>query len=103
MRHRILRYGIVVAAWVPFFVVCVLFAMLYAHLTPHDAILTSLNTVGTASALGIAVWHVCQRRPWPLRFSLRFYLLQLFQAAAYAIVWTLIASSLESIRHGARS
>jgi signal transduction histidine kinase len=101
MRRVIRRYATVLAAWLPFFVIWVLFAMLYAHYPLRAALLTSLIAMGSASMLGIAVWHVCQHRPWPFRLDLKFYLLQVFFAAVYSIVWNLSAYSLESIRRGA--
>lgn len=100
MRRVIKRYAIVLAAWLPFFVIWVLFAMLYAHYSLRAALLTSLIAMGSASMMGIAVWHVCQRWPWPFRLDLRFYLLQVFFAVAYSIVWNLSVYSLESIRRG---
>ena len=95
------RYAIVFAAWLPFFAVCVLFAMLYARSTFAAAMLTGVITIGSASLLGIAVWHVCQRHPWPLRFELRFYLLQLLFAATYSAAWTLIVYTLATLRGSA--
>jgi hypothetical protein len=73
LRRIIRRYAIVLAAWLPFFVIWVLFEMLYAHCPLRGVLLTSLISMGGASLLGIAVWHVCWRRPWPLQLDLRFY------------------------------
>ena len=100
MQRVIRRYATVLAAWLPFFVIWVLFAMLYAHYPFRAALLTSLIAMGSASMLGIGVWHVCQRRPWPFRLDLKFYLLQVFFAAVYSIIWNLSVYSLESIRRG---
>ena len=100
MQKVIRRYATVLAAWLPFFVTWVLFAMLYAHYPLRAALLTSLIAMGSASMLGIGVWHVCQRRPWPFLPDLKFYLLQVFFAAVYSIIWNLSVYSLESIRRG---
>src|ERR1041384_4240236 len=100
MRHVLRRYAIIFAACPPLFAVCVLFAMSFAHFTLRDALFASVNTVGSAGVLGIGVWRVCERRPWPLHFGLKFYLLQVCVAVAYATLWTAIASALESIRRG---
>src|SRR6266699_1347605 len=94
------RYAIGLAAWLPFFVIWVLFALLYVHYSLRAALVTSLISMGTASLLGIGAWHVCQRRPWPLRLDLKFYLLQIFFASAYSILWNILVYSLESIRRG---
>jgi two-component system LytT family sensor kinase len=51
--------------------------------------------------MGIAVWHVCQRWPWPLRLDLKFYFLQIFLASVYSILWTISVYGLESLRRGA--
>ena len=98
MRKAIKRCAIVLAAWLPFFAIWVLFAMLYAHYRLSAALVTSMISMGTASLLGIAVWHICQRWPWPLRLSLKFYLLQIFFASVYSILWAISVIALESIR-----
>jgi LytS/YehU family sensor histidine kinase len=56
--------------------------------------------MGTASLLGIAAWHVCQRWPWPLQLDLKFYLLHIFFASLYSILWTLSTLVLDSLRRG---
>ncbi|MGH9746575.1 MAG: sensor histidine kinase [Candidatus Acidiferrales bacterium] len=94
------RYAIVLAAWLPFFAIWVLFAMSYAHYKLPAAIAASMISMGSASALGIAVWHVCRRLPWPLRLSLKFYLLQIVFALAYSIALTIAVYGLDSIRRG---
>ncbi len=53
----------------PLFAIWVFFAMLYAHYPLRAALGTSMISMGSASLLGIAVWHVCQRWPWPLRLD----------------------------------
>jgi hypothetical protein len=100
MRETIKRYAMVLAAWLPFFVIWTLFAMLYAHYPWRAALATSLISMGSASLLGIGVWHLCRRLPWPLRLDLKFYSLQVFFASIYSILWSVIAFSLESIRRG---
>ena len=100
MRETIGRFGIVLAAWLPFFVIWTLFAMLYAHYPWPAALATSLISMGSASLLGIGVWHICRRLPWPLRLDLKFYLLQILFASLYSILWSVIAFSFESIRRG---
>jgi len=94
------RYAIVLAAWLPFFAIWTLFAVLYANYPWRSALATSLISMGSASLLGIAVWHLCRRLPWPLRLDLKFYLLQIFFASVYSILWSVIAYSLEMLRRG---
>jgi two-component system, LytTR family, sensor kinase len=74
--------------------------MLYAHYPWRAAVATSLISMGSASLLGIAVWHVCRRLPWPLRLDLKFYSLHVFFAAVYSVFWSVVAYSIDSIRRG---
>ena len=95
------RYAIVFAAWFPFFAIWVLFAMLYAHYPLRGALVVSAISMGSASLWGIAAWHVCQRWPWPLKLDLKFYLLQIFFASLYSVLWNVSVYSLEATRRGA--
>ena len=100
MRRAIKSYAIVLAAWLPFFVIWVFFAMSYAHYRLPAALVMSLISMGSASLWGIAVWHVSKRRLWPLRLSLKFYLLQICLALAYAMLWNVSVYWLEALRRG---
>ena len=100
IREAIRRYVIVLAAWLPFFAIWVLYAMVYAHYRLSAAVVTSLISMGSASLLGIAAWHVCKRWPWPLQLDLKFYLLHIFFASAYSIFWSIATFGLESLRRG---
>lgn len=102
MRKALKRYGIVLFAWLPFFAIWVCFAMLYAHYPFRAALLTSVISMGSASLLGIGVWHVCQQWPWPLRLDVKFYLLHIFLAALYSILWSILVFWLEALRRGTR-
>lgn len=99
-RKRAKHYGIVFAAWLPFFLIWVLYGMSMAHYQFSTALLTSLISMGSASLLGIAVWHLCGRWPWPLRLDLKFYLVQASLAAAYSMIWSACVDILECIRRG---
>jgi signal transduction histidine kinase len=100
MRRVFQRYAIGFAAWLPFFAIWVLFAMLYAHYSFRAALVASMISMGSASALGIAVWHVCQRWPWPLHLDLKFYFLQVLLASMYSFLWISAVYGLESLRRG---
>ena len=100
MRKATKRYAIVLAAWLPFFVIWVFFTMSYARFPLFSALVTSMISMGSASLFGIAVWHVCQHWPWPLRLTLKFYLLHIALASIYALLWNLTIYWLESIRRG---
>jgi len=58
MRDALRKYAIVLAAWLPFFAVWVIFAILYSHFSLRAAVATSLISMGSASLLGIGVWHL---------------------------------------------
>jgi hypothetical protein len=100
IRKGIRRYAIVLAAWLPFFAIWVLYAMVYAHYRLSAALAPSLISMGSASLLGISAWHVCKRWPWPLQLDLKFYLLHIFFASAYSIFWSIATFGLESLRRG---
>src|SRR6266852_4273716 len=98
VRKRIKRCAIALAAWLPFFAIWLLVAMSFARDRFSAVLIESLISMGSAGLLGIAVWYVCQRCPWPLGFKLNFYLLQLFFAMVYGIAWTASIYGLESLR-----
>ena len=94
------RCAIALAAWLPFFALWVLFAMSFAR-EPFSAVFAaSLITMGSAGLLGIGVWQLCRRYPWPLGFNLNFYLLHVFFALLYANVWTGAVYGLDALRRG---
>lgn len=93
------RCAIALAAWLPFFALWVLFAMSFAR-DPFTVIfISSLITMGSAGLLGIAVWQLCRRWPWPLGFNLNFYLLHLVLALLYAAAWIIAVDGLDAMRH----
>ena len=94
------RCAIALAAWLPFFALWVLFAMSFARDPFFTIFITSLITMGTAGLLGIAVWQLCRRWPWPLGFNLNFYLLQVTFALLYAAVWIIAVDGLDALRRG---
>jgi hypothetical protein len=100
MPKAIKRYAIVLAAWLPFFAIWVFFGILYGHSSLAVALIASLISMGSASLLGIVVWHVCRRLPWPLRMDLKFYFVQVFFAGVYSLVWNISVYWLESIHRG---
>jgi len=98
VRKLIKRCAIALAAWLPFFAIWLLVAMSFARDRVSTVLVGSLISMGSAGLLGIAVWYVCQRWPWPLGFKLNFYLLQLFFAVVYGIAWTASIYGVESLR-----
>jgi signal transduction histidine kinase len=102
MRKVIKRYAVVLAAWLPFFAIWVFLAMLYAHYPLRAALVTGMISMGSASLMGIAVWHICQHWPFPRRLDLKFYFLQVFLASGYSILWSILVDGLEALHRGAK-
>jgi len=101
MVHKVIsRSAIVVAAWLPFFALWILFALSFARDPFSTVFVASLITMGSAGLLGIAVWYVCRRWPWPLGFNLRFYALHVVFAVLYAAAWTIAVYGIESSHRG---
>jgi two-component sensor histidine kinase len=71
--------------------------------SPLTAIVMALQLVLTAAALGLVVYRLTLRIPWPHPLRLRFVGVQLLAALAYAVVWTvanvLIASVIATVLH----
>jgi hypothetical protein len=99
-RKAIRRCAIVLAAWLPFFALWLLFATSFSHERFSLIFLGSLITMGSAGLLGIGVWHLCRRWPWPFGFSVKFYLLQVCFGLLYAAAWTVTIYGLEAARRG---
>src|SRR5215471_7974450 len=101
MVHKIIRRGaIAFAAWLPFFVLWVLLALALSRERFSVIFVASLITMGSAGLLGIPVWYLCRRWPWPLGFTLSFYLLHIFFALMYAAAWTIAIYGIEALRRG---
>jgi two-component system LytT family sensor kinase len=44
-------------------------------------------TIGVAALVGLAVWQLCIKVPWPEKFSVRFYALHMVAAVIYGFLW----------------
>jgi two-component system LytT family sensor kinase len=100
MLGALKRYGVILLAWMPFFVVWTLLALSYGRMSLRGALVTTAISMGGATALGTGVWYLCGRLPWPLRPTLKFYLIHTALALAYTIIWTTLICAFESIRQG---
>ncbi len=101
MVRKVLRQSLIaLAAWLPFFVLWLLFAMSFAR-DPFSAIfISSLISMGTAGLLGVPVWQLCRRWLWPPGFSPNFYLLHVVLALVYAAAWIIAVDGLDALRRG---
>src|SRR5215467_9864898 len=100
VRKIISRSALVLAAWLPFFILWVLFALSFARDPFRTVFIASFITMGSAGLLGIVVWHTCRCWPWPLRFNLKFYSLHVVFAVLYAAAWTIVVFVIDSVRRG---
>src|SRR5262245_29816486 len=72
--------GAGLAMWLPFFTIWVVVTTSFQRRLTQEAFIESMISMGTAGALGIAVWFACQRWPWPLAVRSRFYVVQAVMA-----------------------
>ena len=57
--------------------------------TVAAALSYGLVAIGSAAALGVAVWRFCAANPWPLSVRGSFYAKHLLAASIYALAWIL--------------
>jgi len=100
VQKIIRRGGIALAAWLPFFVLWVLFGLALSRERFSVIFIASLITMVSAGLLGIPVWYLCRRWPLPLGFTLSFYLLHILFALMYATAWTVMIYGIEAVRRG---
>src|SRR5947207_2163073 len=98
IRKILTRCAIVLASWLPFFAIWVLFGISYGHDPLSVVVASSLIAVGSAGLRGIGVWYLSKRVPWPLGFSLIFYVLQMCFGVVYGALWTAVVYRIESLR-----
>ena len=99
MRKILQRCAVVLAIWLPFFAIGVGFGMSYGHDPFLVVVAGTLVSAGSAGLLGIGVWFLYKRFPWPLGFNLKFYILQILFGVIYGALWTAAVYGLESLRH----
>jgi two-component system, LytTR family, sensor kinase len=97
------RCLIAIAAWLPFFVLWTGVAISAGTLPLGEALVGSLISMGSAGALSILVWWTCKRWPWPSGFRIRFYVLQIALAIAYALSWATAVLVLDHLRSASTS
>jgi len=90
-----------VLAWVP---IAALLAtlVLSAHQNAHvrDAILVALRMSFAGALLGLLVYRLVRRVPWPRTFEFRFFALHIIAAAAFTLSFFVLNSIIESIARG---
>lgn len=84
-----------IAAWLPALVLWMAFAMAGGQVSLAVAFPPALLTITVAALLGLAVWQLCIRVPWPEKFRTGFYLLHIVTAVIYGIMWMIATIALE--------
>jgi signal transduction histidine kinase len=87
VRRLSLNAALLLAAWLPFFALWILFGVAYGHDSLGAAAYRAFYTIGIAALLGIAVARFCAAYRWPQTLRLGFYAIHLAMASAYAIAW----------------
>ena len=86
-------------AWLPMWA---LYSFLIAVVTPDDtpleAGLYGLRAIGLAAVLGIGVWRLAGRIPWPQPLNARFVLGHLAVGFVYAVLWIALVQMAEALR-----
>ena len=100
MLRKVVRRCAIILAWLPLFISWILSAVWLTRAPLSSVFFSSLISLGSAGLLGTAVWYLCPRMPWPAKFNLRFYGLQVSLAGAYAVLWTVAVFGLELLRTG---
>ncbi len=86
--------------WVPVWALFTLLIVVAHDVPAAGASLVALRLVVSAALLGLVVFRVTARWPWPHPFRLRFLALQLTAAAVYSVAWLLVNSAIESAARG---
>lgn len=91
----------VALAWTPFYVLWVLFILTYDDgATLGSAAIGGLTAPLSAAVLGLLVWVLTDRVPWPDRLRPRFYLFHLAAGSIYAATWVLVGYIVAAARTG---
>lgn len=77
-----------VAAWLPFLGLWMMFALQMGPLTLGQVFLRSVIAVAGAALLGLLVSRFCRGMPLPSELQVRFYAVHLLGAVTYAAAWT---------------
>jgi hypothetical protein len=100
MHNLMTSSGRAVAKCLPFLALWVLVAKTSTAISLQQALVSSSISVATAAGLGVGVWHLCARMPWPLSAKPSFYVLQSFFAMFYTLAWNVLICVIDSIGAG---
>ena len=89
-----------VLAWISLSLVYSVALMGYAGSRFVPSLIWSTVTITIASLLGVVVWWLTGRVPWPERLQPSFFLLHLGAASVYAVVWILLDVTITAAMKG---
>jgi signal transduction histidine kinase len=87
-------------AWVPFFLLYVLFTVIHYETSLGHALEFSTRVVGSAALLAVGVWWLTGKYSWPARLRLSFYGVHLGVGSLYAIGWMALAAAGSAVLYG---
>ncbi|MGE0354777.1 MAG: sensor histidine kinase [Gemmatimonadales bacterium] len=90
-RSRLL--ALVMLAWVPFALLWGLFNLISFDVAPIEAMISGFNAMGWAAVLGLGVWWLTRRLPWPERLRPGFYLQHIALGIVFSATWLLASST----------
>lgn len=86
--------------WLPFFLMWTLFILAYTGATVAEAMESGAVSMGSGALLGVGVWWLSGRIPWPDRMRPSFYLAHLAIGVVYAVLWILLTYVFFAVREG---
>lgn len=89
-----------VLAWVSLSLVYTVALTSYAGSRFVPSLIWSTVTITIASLLGVAIWWLTARVPWPERLRPTFFLFHLGTAGVYAVVWILLDVTITAAMKG---
>ena len=87
-----------VIGWVPVWALyATLIVTAHPYSTVRGAALISIRAIAAAAVLGLIVYRLTQRLPWPSPVTVKFVAIHLLAAAGYSGGWVLLTSLMESV------
>ncbi len=89
-----------VVGWLPVWALFTLLIVMAHDVPVGDAAFVAVRLVVSAALLGLAVFRLTARWPWPHPFRLRFVALHLAAAVVFSVAWLAFNSAIESAFRG---
>jgi len=89
-----------IVGWLPIWMLyATMIAAAHPLVTFENAALISLRAIACAAVLGVGVYRLTERLPWPYPIQLRFVAAHLVAASLFAVAWVLLTSLVETLLH----